>query len=225
MFFNPLTLLVFLLFLIFVFFFFILVQIDMIMVAFAQLDIPPQHIFGALFFTLVGSYINIPIKRVPQDTMVEERWIRFYGFRYMIPVWKKRETVIAVNLGGAVITTFLSLYLLLKTGLWAQSIIATVIITLASYWLAKPVRGVGIVLPFFTIPILAAFVSVIFAYNNAPVIAYISGTMGTLIGADLLNLKKISKLGAPVASIGGAGTFDGIFLTGILAVLLSAFLV
>jgi uncharacterized membrane protein len=45
--------------------------------------------------------------------------------------------------------------------------------------------------------------------------------MGTLIGADLLNLAKIGTLGAPVASIGGAGTFDGIFLTGILAVLLA----
>jgi uncharacterized membrane protein len=46
--------------------------------------------------------------------------------------------------------------------------------------------------------------------------------MGTLIGADLTNLDKIRGLGAPVASIGGAGTFDGIFLTGILAVLLAS---
>src|SRR5437773_1132936 len=44
---------------------------------------------------------------------------------------------------------------------------------------------------------------------------------GTLIGADLLNLGQIQGLGAPVASIGGAGTFDGIFITGILAVLLA----
>ncbi|MBW2109628.1 MAG: DUF1614 domain-containing protein, partial [Deltaproteobacteria bacterium] len=57
-----------------------------------------------------------------------------------------------------------------------------------------------------------------------PVVAYISGTLGTLIGADLLNLRKIYDLGAPVASIGGAGTFDGIFLNGLLAVLLSTFL-
>jgi uncharacterized membrane protein len=62
----------------------------------------------------------------------------------------------------------------------------------------------------------------IIAYDSAPIIAYISGTLGTLIGADILNLKKISQLGAPVASIGGAGTFDGIFLTGILAVLFSS---
>jgi uncharacterized membrane protein len=32
----------------------------------------------------------------------------------------------------------------------------------------------------------------------------------------------LQTLGAPVASIGGAGTFDGVFLTGIVAVLLSA---
>ena len=57
--------------------------------------------------------------------------------------------------------------------------------------------------------------------NTAP-LAYISGSMGTLIGADLTNLDKVQGLGAPVASIGGAGTFDGIFLTGILAVLLAS---
>jgi uncharacterized membrane protein len=52
-------------------------------------------------------------------------------------------------------------------------------------------------------------------------IAYVSGVMGTLVGADILNLRKIGDLGAPVASIGGAGTFDGVFLTGIVAVLLA----
>lgn len=49
--------------------------------------------------------------------------------------------------------------------------------------------------------------------------AYVSGSLGTLIGADLLNLDALRGLGAPVASIGGAGTFEGIFLTGIMAVL------
>jgi uncharacterized membrane protein len=52
------------------------------------------------------------------------------------------------------------------------------------------------------------------------VVAYVSGVLGTLIGADLSNLGVIPKLGAPIASIGGAGTFDGVFLSGIIAVLL-----
>jgi uncharacterized membrane protein len=56
--------------------------------------------------------------------------------------------------------------------------------------------------------------------NSAP-LAYICGTMGVLLGADLLRLNDIRKIGTPVASIGGAGTFDGIFLTGIVAVLLA----
>jgi uncharacterized membrane protein len=46
--------------------------------------------------------------------------------------------------------------------------------------------------------------------------------MGTLLGADILHFGDIQGLGAPVASIGGAGTFDGIFVTGILAVLLAS---
>ncbi|UCF95656.1 MAG: DUF1614 domain-containing protein [Desulfobacterales bacterium] len=45
-----------------------------------------------------------------------------------------------------------------------------------------------------------------------------------MIGADLLNLDALQGLGAPVASIGGAGTYDGIFLTGIVAVLLASLL-
>ena len=51
-------------------------------------------------------------------------------------------------------------------------------------------------------------------------IAYVGGTLGTLLGADVLNMGKIRNLGAPVASIGGAGTFDGVFLSGLIAVLL-----
>jgi uncharacterized membrane protein len=122
------------------------------------------------------------------------------------------------------IPALISLYLLWKTGLYLQGLAGIVFMTLVCYRLAKPIQGVGIALPFFVPPALATLFSVVVAYHNAPVIAYVSGTLGTLIGADLLNLKKITNLGAPVVSIGGAGTFDGIFLTGIVAVLLSALL-
>jgi len=45
--------------------------------------------------------------------------------------------------------------------------------------------------------------------------------MGCLLGADILNLDRIRDLGAPIASIGGAGISDGVFLTGIIAVLVA----
>jgi len=85
------------------------------------------------------------------------------------------------------------------------------------------VQGVGIAVPIFVPPVVTALVAVLIARQHAAVLAYAGGSLGTLIGADLLNLGVVRGLGAPVASIGGAGTFDGIFLTGIVAVLLASF--
>jgi uncharacterized membrane protein len=48
--------------------------------------------------------------------------------------------------------------------------------------------------------------------------AYIAGVAGPLIGVDLLHLKGIEQSTVGMASIGGAGTFDGIVLSGIVAV-------
>jgi uncharacterized membrane protein len=87
--------------------------------------------------------------------------------------------------------------------------------------MAYPVRGVGISVPIFIPPLVAALAAVVLSRRQAAPLAYIAGCLGTLIGADLLNLGSIQGLGAPIASIGGAGTFDGVFLTGIIAVLLA----
>jgi uncharacterized membrane protein len=221
-FFSPFAAGFIVLFFFFLLFLFIFVQINLIALAFAQIGVPSEYIFIALLAILLGSMFNIPMARVPQDNIVTERSISFFGIRYVLPVWTRRETVVAVNLGGAVIPCLLSVYLLLNTGLWVQALIATAIITFITFRLATPLPGVGIALPAFIPPLLAAVVSLLVAYGHAPIVAYISGTIGTLIGADILRLKEIKHLGAPVASIGGAGTFDGIFLNGVLAVILSA---
>jgi len=225
MFFNPLKFLLMILFFGIIILLFILVEINLVSFAFIEIGIPHQLIFTALLATLLGSFINIPLKKIPQEDMASEERISFFGLTYVVPVWKRKVTILAVNVGGAIIPTILSIYLLLKTGLYLAAFIATLFMIAATFKLARPVEGVGIVLPFFVPPILAALISWFIAYAHAPVIAYICGTLGTLIGADILNLKKVRNLGAPVASIGGAGTFDGIFLNGILAVLLSSFFV
>jgi uncharacterized membrane protein len=203
-------------------FFFFIIQINLVALAFIKVGIPGHYVFAALLATLLGSFINIPVKKIPQEAVVSEKNVRFFGFTYTVPVWEKKMTLLTVNLGGAIIPVAISIYLLFKTDLYFKVIMGTLLMTLVAYRLARPIKGVGIALPFFLPPLLAALFSVMIAYHHAPVIAYISGTLGTLIGADLLNLNKIRNLGAPVASISGAGTFDGIFLTGILAVVLSA---
>jgi uncharacterized membrane protein len=149
--------------------------------------------------------------------------VDFFGMRYAVPVvvnWP--GTVIAVNVGGAVIPTVMSIYLLIRHELWAKGLVGTAIVALVLHWLANPLPGVGIAVPVFLPAVTTAIVAILLSRDRAAPLAYIAGSMGTLIGADLTNLDKVSGLGAPVASIGGAGTFDGIFLTGILAVLLAS---
>lgn len=176
-----------------------------------------------LLASLVGGYLNIPVARLPGPQIISGEAIAFFGMSYEIPVvvnWP--GTVIAVNVGGAVIPGLLSLYLLARNRLWVRGVLATAIIAAVCHALARPVPGLGIALPVFVPPLSAAAVALILSRRHAGALAYIGGSMGTLIGADLLNLDKISGLGAPVAAIGGAGTFDGIFLTGVLAVLIAS---
>jgi len=90
-----------------------------------------------------------------------------------------------------------------------------------SYAFSRPIAGVGIGMPIFIAPLTAALVAAVMGTEQRAVLAYVGGTLGVLIGADVLRLGSIRQLGVPYASIGGAGTFDGIFISGIVAVLLA----
>jgi len=191
--------------------------------AYENLGISSSNATLLLFGSLIGSYFNIPIADLPDERTVSNQVIDFFGMQYTVPVvshWP--GTVIAVNVGGAVIPTIMSLYLLARQELWGQGVIATAIVALVLHWLAEPVPGLGIAVPIFMPALTTAIVALVLDRERAAPLAYIGGSMGTLIGADLTNLDKVRGLGAPVASIGGAGTFDGIFLTGILAVMLAS---
>ncbi len=148
--------------------------------------------------------------------------IDYFGVQYVVPVADWQGTIVAVNVGGCVIPVLISLYILIKYDLWVLGAVGTAIVAVITHQLATPVHGVGIALPIFVPPIVTAIVAVLLSRPYAGPLAYISGSLGVLIGADLSNLGKVASLGAPVASIGGAGTFDGIFLTGVLAVLLAS---
>jgi uncharacterized membrane protein len=206
------------------FFIVVLIQLQVLQYAYSKRGLSSGAALLLLLASLIGSYFNIPIAELPEREVRSGQVVDFFGMRYVVPLvtdWPR--TVIAVNVGGAVIPSLLSLYLLLKNWIWGSAAIATLIVTIACYLLAQPVAGIGIALPFLAPPIIAAMAALLVARTNVAGVAYISGSLGTLIGADLLNLGRIQGLGAPVVSIGGAGTFDGIFLTGIMAVLLASF--
>lgn len=199
-----------------------LLQLGAIEYAYEKIGVGPQYVLGLLVLSLLGSYVNIPVVRLPSERVVLPREVSVFGMRYVIPVAQEWPgTLIAVNLGGAVIPTLLSLYLVARNGVYLESVAAVVAVAVVVHRLARSVQGVGIAVPMFVPPLFAALAGLLVSPTCAPCVAYVAGSLGSLIGADLLNLDKIRRLGAPVASIGGAGTFDGIFLTGILAVLLA----
>ncbi len=171
---------------------------------------------------MIGSHVNIPVKEIiSHEPVVSGRVIDLYWIRYVIPpVEVEHRTIIAVNLGGAVIPVLVSGFLITMVNPF-EVLIGVFIMTVFIHMIARPVKGLGIAVPALLPPIAAAGLALLISPQNAPILAYISGTLGCLIGADLLNLKKIPGLGTQMASIGGAGTFDGIFLTGIISVLIA----
>jgi len=195
-------------------------------VDFGKVGLSPMAILLILAGTLIGSFINIPLLKLKTTVpVIREKSVSWLGMTYQVPQvgYGEAVTLVAVNVGGALIPTAVCIYLLIKSS--ASTIILSLIgvaaVALTTHLVARPVKGVGITTPIFIPPLAAAVAAVILSPTHAITIAYVGGVLGALIGADLSNLGKVPALGAPVASIGGAGTFDGVFLTGIIAVLLA----
>jgi len=176
----------------------LLVEARVLTYAYRKIGVHPRYAFAVMLLSLLGSQVNIPLYSIDRGA-----------------------TVVALNVGGALIPVLVSLYLLVHTGMYRRILIGVSVVAAVVHSLAQIVPGVGIAVPMIVPPLVAAGVALPLAFRRAPPLAYVSGSMGTLIGADLMNLGKIARLGAPVVSIGGAGTFDGVFLTGLLAGLLA----
>jgi uncharacterized membrane protein len=135
-------------------------------------------------------------------------------------------TVIAVNVGGCLIPLLIAVYEIVRILNHGPGTVLTVLVITTlnvgvCYWLARPVPNLGITLPMLVPPLVAALSSLLLLPQFAPPIAFVAGVLGPLIGADLLHLDEVERLQTGVASIGGAGTFDGIVLSGMLAALLA----
>jgi len=197
-----------------------MIQVNLLVIAFDKLGLSPSSALLLLFSALIGSAINLPVARLRSEksAVTPTRIPVIFPQPRIQTGW----TVIAVNVGGCIIPVLFSLFLVSQTMLPLLDIlVATLIVSLASYLMSRPVAGIGVMMPILAAPIIAAMTAILINVEYSAPLAYISGTMGVIIGADLLRLNEMKAIGAPVASIGGAGTFDGIFLTGIVAALLA----
>lgn len=220
MFFFPIAFLIFVLFILFLPLLLILGYFQIVALGFEKLGISSGVTIFLLFLILVGSGINIPLTK---KRLVYTEQSRFFGL-FKKPKIEAQGT--AINLGGAVIPILLSLYFLFLT--WQKGfdlkpiLIATVLMVITAKSCARIIPGKGISLPALIPPVFSAIFALILAPDFAAATAFIAGTLGTLLGADILNLKRIQRYGGFI-SIGGAGVFDGIFLIGIVSALLAGF--
>lgn len=194
-----------------------LIQVNLLVIAFDKLGLSPASGMLLIVGALLGSAVNLPVARVraqPPPMLPDMLHLYPRGFH--------PTTLIAVNVGGCIIPVCFSGYLMLHARLpLPETVLAVAAVSLISYRFSRPVVGLGIAMPPLIGPIAAAIVAVLLDVRNGAPLAYISGTLGVLIGADLLRMPDVRRLGAPLASIGGAGTFDGIFITGVVAALLA----
>lgn len=201
----------------------ILVQFQVLTIAFEKLGLSAQSAYLLLLTTLAGSMLNIPLFTIDSNftgksELPESMLAWAQQRRYLFP----GKTLILVNVGGCIVPVAFSGYLFITNDVpLLQSVLCVSAVSIVAFAVSRPVRGLGIGMPILFAPLAAASVAYVLANVNAAPLAYIGGTLGVLIGADLLRFKDIRQLGSPIASIGGAGSFDGIFISGLLAVLLA----
>jgi len=200
----------------------IVIYMGVFTIALDKLGLSTHSAMLLLGCTLIGSGINLPLFQISAQAPPDEEIQTLQGLLFGRPLPFTGKTIVAINVGGALIPIGFSIYLASHNPLAPTRILlAIAIVAAVSYFASRPVRGLGIGMPVFVAPFTAALTALLIAPDSSAPLAYICGTLGVLIGADLLRLNDIRKIGTPVASIGGAGTFDGIFLTGIVAVLLA----
>lgn len=201
-------------------FFFLIIQVEIIRLALGKIGLSPGMALFIFVMSLAGSLINIPVysreATIFHSQSAANPLIFFNPLN--IPADGTKQ-IIAINLGGCIIPLLLCIYLLPKAPL-PHTFFATVITTVLCFSLARVVPGRGIIIPTLVPPLAAVALAFIFSPGNKIPVAYISGVLGVLIGADLLHMPRLG--GYPgMMSIGGAGVYDGIFLVGIISALLA----
>ncbi len=219
MIFLPISILILFFLILLLPFFFFIVQIEIIRIALSKIGLSPQMALLIFFLSLLGSLINIPVYTREAAIIPPQKIFPFFHFNpFGIPADPTKQ-IIAINLGGCIIPLLLCMYLIPRAPL-LPTVFATVITVLVCFKISRVVPGTGIVVPALIPPLIAVALAFLFSPGNKIPVAYISGVLGVLIGADVLNLPHLGRYPG-IMSIGGAGVYDGIFLVGIISALLA----
>ena len=208
-----------------------LLILGMVGAAFTRLGFSWIAALAVILLILFGSFVNIPVYRLRRDVIrVNHGDASVYGAGVLqVPphVW---ETIISLNLGGAVIPVCVSLYLLYRATLIAGTSLfvpvcgSVTLVAIITFISSRPLTGVGIRVPLIIPGLTALLTGMLIAGGvglTAAVIAFVGGTTGTLLGGNIAHLFRIKDLEVPDVNIGGAGTFGAVFICCILPTLIA----
>jgi len=208
-----------------------LVFLGLIGAAFTRLGFSWLSALAVVLLILLGSTVNIPVYTIKRDmvrmTHGEMSMSDPYAAWPREDIW---DTVISINLGGAVIPLCITLYVLYvaypfaTTPLMVPVVLGILGVSLITYASTRAIPGAGIQVPLLIPALTALLLGLVFGGSvglAASVIALASGIFGILIGGNLAQLGKIRDLGIPALSIGGSGTFGSLLFCCILPALVA----
>ncbi len=180
--------------------------------------------------SLLTSYINVTIVEITYYTP----FAPFGDFMKLFPIPIVMQRVdklfIELNVGGAIIPVAVSIYLILtylinNTAVMALFIISLIISSFINWLDSRVIPGIGVALPT-ALPVLLTLtftlIATILFRANPLGFSYSLGSLSTLIGADLLNIGRVVRSMRGYVAIGGAGVFDGIYITGLASLVLAS---
>lgn len=201
---------------------------NVVLAALSELGLGPGGAMAAAAGIFLGGAVDVPVRRIPREEVRAVPRAGLFGLGRVAPrlVRRRRVTVLAVNLGGCLVPAGLAVWQVVRlagagAGPVAAGLGAAAVNVVLCWRLARPVEGVGITLPALVPALAAAVCALLLAPGHAPAVAFTAGVAGPLVGADLLHLREVETVASGAASIGGAGTFDGIVLSAIVATLLA----
>jgi uncharacterized membrane protein len=208
-----------------------LLVLGIIGAAFTRLGFSWITAIAVVLLMLFGSFVNIPLYRIRRDMVrIAPDTTAVFGSGSPWPAEPVWETLVSINLGGAILPVCISLYLLYQavsitgTSLLVPVGAGSLLVALVTFFATHPVPGVGLRVPLL-IPALTALLMGVLLFGGAgipaTVMAFVSGTAGVLLGGNIAHLFRIKDLEVPSVSIGGAGTFGALFICCILPALVA----
>ena len=201
---------------------------DLLVNALGKLGLSPEASVLVILGIFFGSLINLPVRRIRRHRIIEVPAARMFGLGWTLPSRVERQRydlIIAVNVGGALIPSTMAVYELLRLATFGATLLPALacvgVNVVVCRFVSRPIPGMGIGMPPLVPALVAVTCALILVPEHAASVAFASGVLGPLVGADLLHLHEIRKFDTPVVSIGGAGTFDGIVVSGMVALLLA----